>query len=396
MLRVLNRFLAAGLALLLTAALARAEAPPDPLRLVSDHADCFMEVKQPARLAEFVSALPHLREWEALAPVKEAYDSTNIRRFLQMVGYFEKELGAKWPALLDRLAGGGIVLTTKIGAQPAPALLIVQGKDPETTKKFARLGLEILVQELARQESKDLLETHTYRQLETVRIGKDFHAAVLGSTLIISNAEAALQHALDLHLDGPAKSLAQSLKVAEARRLQPGQPLARIWINMEPIRKLPQAKDVYALPRDNFLLTINSGALVDVLGRAPYVCVGLYGDQKGITLRGCAPCGRDGMSAALSSHVPAGQQPGSRPLLQPHDTLMSSSYYLDVAKFWENRAQLFKDKQVKSFEEFDKNSGRFLAGTRFSKLASQAGPYHRLVVVHQQKRGYKIHCCQHV
>ena len=39
-----------------------------------------------------------------------------------------------------------------------------------------------------------------------------------------------------------------------------------------------------------------------------------------------------------------------------------------------------------AFEEFDKNSGRFLAGSQFSKLIAQAGAHHRFVVAHQVKR----------
>jgi hypothetical protein len=45
--------------------------------------------------------------------------------------------------------------------------------------------------------------------------------------------------------------------------------------------------------------------------------------------------------------------------------------------------------QVQKLEGFDKNSGRFLAGVRLSQLLTEAGPYHRLVVVDQPKVGYQ-------
>jgi hypothetical protein len=76
-------------------------------------------------------------------------------------------------------------------------------------------------------------------------------------------------------------------------------------------------------------------------------------------------------------------------VLRPRGVVYSDSYYLDVGKFWENREKLFPAQQVKQFEDFDKNSGRFLAGNRFSKLLTQAGPYQRLVVAHQASPGYK-------
>jgi hypothetical protein len=65
------------------------------------------------------------------------------------------------------------------------------------------------------------------------------------------------------------------------------------------------------------------------------------------------------------------------------------SFHLDGAKFWEHRAKLLNAQQIKDFEEFDKNSGRFLAGSRLSDLLSQAGAYHRFVAAVQTKPGYQ-------
>jgi hypothetical protein len=109
-----------------------------------------------------------------------------------------------------------------------------------------------------------------------------------------------------------------------------------------------------------------------------------------LTLRLRLPAGHDGKSPAVATHIPPADHPGSRPLLQPKHVLYSSSYYLDLAKFWENRDRLFNEKQRKAFEDFDKRSATFLAGSSFSKLVGQAGPYQRLVAVHQATSVYKI------
>ena len=97
----------AGLALLLLAAPARADAPPNPLRLVPDEADLLVQVDNPRRLLESFLNLDLFRQAQGLDAVREFYDSTNYRRFLQLVAHFEKQLGAPWPELIDRLAGGG-------------------------------------------------------------------------------------------------------------------------------------------------------------------------------------------------------------------------------------------------------------------------------------------------
>src|SRR5262249_49605470 len=124
-------------------------------------------------------------------------------------------LGARWPEILDRIGGGGAALGFKIGPNPAPALLVLQGKDEETQRKFVKLGVEIIEQELARQDKKERPVNGSYRDIETVSIGNDFHAAVAGSALLISNKEEALKKGLDLHRDGARGSLAHVASVAE-------------------------------------------------------------------------------------------------------------------------------------------------------------------------------------
>jgi hypothetical protein len=368
---------------------ARAEAPPDPLRLVpAESADFLIEVKQPRVLAETITNHALFKEVQKIAPVQEILDSTSYRRFYQLIAYFEKQLGAHWPELLDPLAGGGAVLAVKIADDPAPALVVIQGKDKKQVRKFADLGLEILEQELARQESKDKVEKVPYRGLETVHAGKGFHAAVVGATLVLSNAQETLQNALDLHFDGPKKSMAQVKGLAEARKLLPPDPLALAWLNLETVRKQPKAKDVFGKGRDP-ILTVLFGGLLDTARRAPFLCAGVYRDQVGFSATLRMPRGREGKGPEYAVHVPTDEQSGAWPLLEPRGVLLSHSFYLDAGKFWDDRAKLFTAAQIKSLEDLDKNSGVFLAGKKLSKLLTQAGAHHRFVAVNQPRAAYK-------
>lgn len=183
--------------------------------------------------------------------------------------------------------------------------------------------------------------------------------------------------------------MADVAALAESSKLLPKGPLASLWLNLEGLKAYPQAKEVFVLPRNDANLTVLFGGWLDVVGRSPYLTAGLYQQQDGFLTTLRLPRGREGQPEALSVHVPPGDQPGSRPLLQPKNVLFSTSYYLDVAQFHLQRSKLFNEQQVKLYEDFDKNSGRFLAGGQFSKLLTQAGPYQRFVAAHQTKRGYK-------
>ncbi len=373
-----------------------ADAPTDPLRLVPAQADFFLEVKQPRRLLSGGPAADLIAAARALPPLQEAYDSTTARRLYQLLAYLEKELGAPWPELLDRLASGGAVVAGRLGQDAAPALLVVQGGDEALAKKFFALALTVLEQELARQESKEHVERRTYRDCEGASVGKDLHLAVAGSALLVSNKEEALKLALDLHYDGPEKSLARADKVVAAGKLLPPGPLARLWVNLDVAHQSPQGKDLFTSPRNDATVTVLIGGILDVVGRAPYVAAGLYEEKNGFLMTVRLPAGYEGASADLAVHAPPPAGPGALPPLRPKGVLFSTSFTLDLGKFWEERAKLFSAQNAKSFEEFDQRSAPFLVGARLSQLLTQAGARHRLVAANRAPVGYKTKPGQNV
>jgi hypothetical protein len=382
----------ACLALLTVAAAARADAPPDPLRLVPEQTDLFVEIKDPHKLLDIAQSEELFKAALALPQLRDLADSTNARRARQLVAYFEKELGAKSPELLDKLAGGGVVLAVKYGSDPAPVLLVVQGTDEKLMARFYRTGLEVIAQELARQESKEKVEKGSYKDIETVHVGKDFHAARAEKALLISNKEDVLKAALDRHLDHGQESLADVAAVKESAKLLSAggrQPLARLWANLDYAKQNPQAKEVFTSPRNDVNLTILFGGIIDAITRSPYVCAGVYQEKDGFRTTVMLPAGRKGASADFALHVPPADGPGLLPLLEPKGVVYSSTFFLDLSKIWDDRAKLFNEKQAKAIEEAGKNPGVRLTGLSPDKILTQSGARHRVVVVDQPKSAYK-------
>jgi hypothetical protein len=167
-----------------------------------------------------------------------------------------------------------------------------------------------------------------------------------------------------------------------------------MWVNMETLRKTPGGKEFFSTKQA--ALTVIAGPFLDLARRSPFVCAGLYPREHGFRLSLRMPRGREGMPAELSALLPPAGEPGSRPVLTPDGVLYSSSYFMDLRKLWENRAKLLDEKQLKKLEEFDKNSGRFLAGTRMNQLLTDAGPYQRIVVAHPAQSGYKTKPAQYI
>src|SRR5438046_584369 len=110
----------------------QADAPADPLRLVPAQADLVFKIEQPRKLVEGFTSLEAWKQLQELDGFRELYDSTNARRFYQLVAHFEKKLGARYPELIDRLVSNGAVLAIKFPAdadKKATAVVVVQGKD---------------------------------------------------------------------------------------------------------------------------------------------------------------------------------------------------------------------------------------------------------------------------
>lgn len=366
-----------------------ADLPLSPLRLVPDGADLLVQAPQPRRLLHTLTSTNLLKQVQQIEPVLDLLNSTNARRARQLVAYFEKELGLPWPQLLDRLAGRGIVLSVQFDT-PARLLLVIEGEDDRLTQQFFQLGLKMVEQELARQEAKDKPIKGSYNGFETVRIGAEFRAAFAGPALFLSNSEKALHAALDRCPNNGAKSMAVAPGVRDAAQLLPPQPLVSFWLNMAKVRQSPEAKAAYqAPPRDDPQLTVLLGHYLDLLGRSPFVCAGIYGDKDGFSATIRTPRGREGMGADQLLHLPPAGAPGSRPLLEPKNVLYSESKYFDIANVWKERKNLFNEKQVAQLEKFQKQVAPFLIGTKLSKLLMQAGPYYRFVAAHQPHTSYK-------
>jgi hypothetical protein len=145
---------------------------------------------------------------------------------------------------------------------------------------------------------------------------------------------------------------------------------------------------LYASPRDDAQQTFLVGGILDVLGRSPFVCAGLTLEGDDLTLSIRAPKGRDGAGPDLALHMGDGKV-GSRPLLEPKGVLYSSSFHLDLASFWIDRAKLMPKGAVKGFEDVNKNSRLVFGGVGLGKVLEATAPSKRVVVVNVAKAPYE-------
>ena len=383
------RLAGALLALGLVSPFARADGPPDPLRLIPKQADLVLKVDSPRKLLDAITSVEPLRQLSQFTAVREALDSTNFRRFRQLIDYYEKELGASWPDLLDRAAGGGVAFAVKFeGAPDAPVLLVVQGRDAALTKQAYGLVLGVVEQELARQEVREKPVRETYQGIETIRFNPKTHVALAGSAVLVANKRDVLERALDLHIKGAEESLAVGAGPAAARKLLDPDALLWMWIDLKKAHESPMGKEAFALPKGDPAQLILFGGPLDVFGHSPFVAMGIHQQSDAWRASFRLASGRDATPDGVALHLAPDGQPGCLPLLEPANVLYSNSFYLDLGKFWNEREKLLTEPTRKQLDKAEQTAGRFLAGRKLSELLNQSGPYKRFVAVTQRRTGY--------
>ncbi len=367
--------------LLASSGLHAAETAADPLRLVPQEAEIVFRLDDPRKIADTVYHLDAVQKLLKIDSVRELYDSTKFRRIYQLLAYFENQLGHERFDLLDRLAGGGIVIAGKFTGAPG-VLAVVQARDQELLKKFVALGLGVIDQELARQEIKEKPRKAKYRDVETIQLDKA-HAAIVGSAFLVASDAKTLHRAIDCYR-GDGKSIAASKSLVEARKLLtprakgPGL-VGWLWLDMDKIHTIPGyregVKSLTLQPIFYFVI----GPIFNVVERSPFVAVGFYQRDKNFEASVRMPRGREGMPSKAALFLPAAGD-GAWPLLKPSNLLASFSYHIDLGKIWQHKNEWLSAAEAKSADEGEKKITPFLAGIKISKLLQDAGTHQRWVI----------------
>jgi hypothetical protein len=362
-------------------------AEPQPLHCVPQEANLVVRIENPRLLVDSITEMDMVRQLQQLPFVRERLQSQDFQRFLQLVSYYEHELGVKWPEFLDRVAGRGITLASKAGDDNAPVLFVIEGRDEALTHRFMDLAVSLFEQELARQESKEKLERPEYRGIKGVKIG-DLVIAQVGPMILASNKTDVMKRALDLHFDG-GKSLADLPGPREARKALPADCLTWMWLNLDLARNAPNAKETFAQPSDNAIVTVLFGGWLDVVRRSPFLAAGLCkdNDKFGLTLR-FPGGGHEGQPEQMLLHSPPKGAIGTLKPLEPKGVIFSHCFWFDFKALWEKRSKLFNDKIAKQFEDGEKQIRPFLPGMSLANLFAQSGPTHRFVAAVQEKASY--------
>lgn len=383
----MRSFFIVAIALLVTPLAIRAESK-DPLRLIPVQAETVVKIEKPRALLEALLKHDLAKDAQQLQIVRDALDTADARKLFQLIAHFETQLGGKWPDLLDRIAGGGIAAGVKFGGQNPPALLVVQGTDETASAKFFDLALSLLEEELTRNGAKEMPARKKYQGIECIQIDKNLLVARAGDAIILATKGEVLKAAIDLHVDpsSKSKSIAGTTAAKDIAGVLPANPAAWLWVNLKPIKELPEAKDLFTTPRNEVVQTVLFAGYLDVARRSDFIAAGFYHDQGDFRLAVRMPAGREGMATDVELHLPRDAKVGgSLPLLEPRGVLLSHSFYFDFDTFYSKREAIFPAQVAKDIADGEKQISRLLINTSLPKYLSQSGVHHRIVIAKPEK-----------
>jgi hypothetical protein len=361
-----------------------------PLGYVPEQVDFVLTLERPRLLVEKAVALLSQNELKGFSGVRNYLDSTNYRRFQRLLTYVEKELGYRWPEILDRIAGRGVVLAGRYAREKPPLLLVMQGDDAALAKKYVDLTLKLVEQEFVRQEKPFLPGRRKHRDVEILSIGDDVHVAVVDATILVSNHAKAMEIALDTSRGREQASFLGSQQEKDARKQLLGRPVMWGWLNLVPPRENKEFREAIQTKGPQPALHVLFGHLVDAVARAPALVASLHQEGDAWQLAVNAAVERREASIAAQPHLPPPRSAGLPALLKPPGTLYSATARHDYRIFWTRRAELYTEKQLRDLEQFDKNSKQVLLGSSFSELLSYVGVNQRYVVSQQRQTNYEV------
>ncbi len=368
---------------------ARAELP-DPLNRIPSQAGFVLKVENPRQFVEGLTKVDAYRGLQQFPFAKEYLESTQVRRFFQTVQFLEKELGAPWPELLDKIAGRGIAFGLGLAMEPQPVLLVIEGTDEALVTKAHKMFLDGVREELARSDSKSEMKSKEFEGFTISSTGKDFFTARVGGAIYIANNDKAIIEGLKLAAGKIQTRVTDNPNLAKARKMAGPNAVAWGWLDFAKIKESQQSKDFFASTKKDIFQTMLFGSTADAARRAEFIAFAIEQSPNGYALSVRLPAKRAELDPNMAIHAPFKGEPGSRPLLQPKGTIYSQSMYLDLGYLWKERKRIFNPENLKDLEKGIEQIDKVLPNTTFGKLLENSGPYHRFVAANTGEKLYAV------
>ncbi len=304
-----------------------------------------------------------------------------FREFLGVINFLALTLDTDWRSGLATLTGGGITFAI---LPDGAAVLIVESEDKEMLVKFHETLLNIARSEAEKAGQSERVVSREYEGVTawTFDGGKEAHA-IVDNRFVLSNKPEGLRAVLELRGRGEGESLGSNRAYRAARRAAGRGAVARVFVNLEVLKGLPNVAKALGQDRANPLAALALSGIVEAVRESSWLSLGLGIEDELLILQ----MSTDGVvetTGHMAFAVPVAEGQGAPANLKVPRRLAAMSLYRDLYEFYASKDELFPER-TSGLIFFENMMGIFFSGRDLtSEVLAQAEPEIRLVVAEQE------------
>jgi hypothetical protein len=274
---------------------------------------------------------------------------------------FEGQVEMSWQEALKSFTSGGVSIA--LDAPTQGVAVLIKGRDAEEMKKFSTLALGTI--QLA-NNSLGKSKKAEYRGYDAYAITDKAKMAIMDQWLLITNNGDLGRSIIDNYADKTFdQSLAKNNRYQAALK-QVQESSLRGYVDIEAIRALNVAPEIYRGTTDNIVAEFLFGGLVGNLKHTPYAAVGFQLSNEAIRLQAASAFDPENIEPRQYFFGDDGKATAPAVVSLPN-TLQRGSLYRDMSQMWLLSPDLMTDKANEELAQADTTLTTLFSGRDFGE-----------------------------
>ncbi len=346
----------------------------------------YAEIGDPANLVETISEHPLVEKLLELDAYQQVLGSPEIEQYKVILAATEEQLGVTWQEGLSDLAAGGIHVAFDTGTQGLA--ILVEAKDADSLSRLRDTFLRLMAAEAGKNGQEDPVKRGSYRGVTAYQLNEQLKFITIDNWLVVVTESKLGSEILDRYLDSDQdlhETLAGTTDFQAARRTMQGDSTGWAYLGLTPIRLLGGLIPLSTAARENMLVELLAGGLVEASKSADFVTARIQLDDELVRVTLAMPSDDSSLTERRDFFFGPGGQGVAPGIIKVEDTILSLSTYRDISQAWLRAPDLFSDEVNDGLAEADSTLTTLFAGRDFGEdILGSLEPQLQLIVTRQE------------
>lgn len=321
----------------------------------------FVEIARPDQLTDEIAGHPVMQRALELDGIKQALRSPQYLAFRMGLGFVEGQLGATWPELVQKLAGGGIAAA--VGNDGRTVVLVIRSSDEPLLRRALGTLLNFAVTQAknAGGESPFRVEEDGDAKLA---VFDGMTLARRGADVVVSNERSAVMRVIDRlrGQSGDDPGLAARPELLDAAG---NADAIRAWVDLDRVRRLGLSRELFRGMADNPGTELVLGGVLEALQDSPWLTATLTLEERDLQLSLEAALDAGKVASSRQYFFGPDGQASAPALVDASQMLASVSAWRDLSGWWLSKEDLFDENTVAQLVQADAQISTLFQGLDF-------------------------------